>query len=131
MKKTSILTTLLVFLAITITSFKISSNTNQDNKKLRHLVFFKFKDSASKAEINVAHNAFLALPDKIEEIKEFEWGLNNSPENLHQDLTHCYMLTFASEQGRAIYLPHPDHKAFGELLGPILEKVVVVDYWAN
>ena len=30
-----------------------------------------------------------------------------------------------------IYLPHPDHKAFVGLLGPVLDKVLVVDYIAK
>lgn len=131
MKKITSIVAILIVSVIVFTGFTSSNKTNQDSKKLRHLVFFKFKDSASEAEIKIANDAFLALPDKIDAIKDFEWGLNNSPENLHQGLTHCYMLTFESEEDRAIYLPHPDHKAFGEVLGPILDKVVVLDYWAN
>ena len=75
--------------------------------------------------------AFRALPSKIKEIKGFEWGINNSPEKLNEGLTHCFFLTFDSEKGRDIYLPHPAHKAFGAILKPYLDKVVVVDYWAN
>jgi hypothetical protein len=45
--------------------------------------------------------------------------------------THCFILTFNSEADRDSYLPHPDHKAFGELLGPCLEQVTVVDYWTK
>ncbi|MFN3784714.1 MAG: Dabb family protein [Spirosomataceae bacterium] len=97
--------------------------------KLRHVVLFKFKEGASATEIAKVEAAFKALPSKIKEIRDFEWGLNNSPEGLNQGFTHCYFLTFSSEADRAIYLPHPDHKAFGALLGPVLDKVLVVDYW--
>ena len=75
--------------------------------------------------------AFAQLPQKIDEIKGFEWGLNNSPENLNKGFTHGFLLTFDSEEGRDIYLPHPDHKAFGEIVDPILEDVFVLDYWTN
>ena len=34
-----------------------------------------------------------------------------------------------SKEDRAIYLPHPDHKAFGAVLTPHLEDVFVVDFW--
>ena len=95
------------------------------------MVFFKFKDAASKEEIKVVNDAFIALPKSIPEISSFEWGLNNSPENLNQDLTHCYMVTFSSEADRDIYLPHPSHKAFVEKLKPILDKVVVLDYFVE
>jgi hypothetical protein len=94
------------------------------------VVLFKFKDTASASAIRNVENAFRALPSKIKEIKDFEWGTNNSPEHLDQGFTHCFFLSFASEKDRAIYLPHPDHKAFGELLGSLLDKVLVIDYWA-
>jgi hypothetical protein len=102
-----------------------------DQKPLRHMVLFKFKESATPAEITEVVDAFKALPAKIETIRNFEWGINNSPENLNKGFTHCFMLTFHSEEDRATYLPHPDHKAFGNVLGPILEDVLVVDYWAE
>ena len=100
-------------------------------RQLRHIVLFKFKEEASEAEIARVEKAFAELPKKIKEIKGFEWGLNNSPENLNKDFTHGFLLTFDSEQGRDIYLPHPDHKAFGEIVSPILEDVFVLDYWTN
>ena len=98
---------------------------------LRHVVLFKFKDDAKPEQVKAVEDAFKALPSKIKEIKDLEWGTNNSPEGLNEGLTHCFFVTFASEEDRAIYLPHPDHKAFGAILSPILDKVVVVDYWTG
>ena len=103
----------------------------EQEKVLRHVVLFKFKDGTSAEDIKKIEEAFNALPSKIKEIKSFEWGLNNSPENINQGFTHCYFLTFKSEEDRAIYLPHPDHKAFGQIVGPHLDKVLVVDYWTG
>lgn len=100
-------------------------------KVLRHVVLFKFKDETSADDIKKVEEAFLALPSKIKEIQAIEWGINNSPEGLDQGFTHCFFLTFASEKDRAVYLPHPDHKAFGAVLGPHLDKVLVVDYWTK
>ena len=105
--------------------------THQETKLLRHVVLFKFKEDADPEAVEKAITAFAELPSKIPQIKDFEWGVNNSPEGLNKGLTHCFLLTFDSEEGRDIYLPHPDHKAFGSLLGGILDDVTVVDYWSN
>ena len=98
---------------------------------LRHVVLFKFKEGTSKEDIKKVEEAFGALPSKIPQIVGYEWGTNNSPEGLNKGFTHSFFLTFKSEDDRAIYLPHPDHKAFGGLLGPHLDDVLVIDYWTN
>lgn len=100
-------------------------------KQLRHVVLFKFKESATEADIQSVEAAFSALPGKIPEISGYEWGTNNSPEGLDKGFTHCFFLSFDSEEDRAVYLPHPDHKAFGDVLKPHLEDVLVLDYWTG
>ena len=45
--------------------------------------------------------------------------------------THCFVVTFADEKGREAYLPHPAHKAFVNVLLPVLDDVLVVDYWTK
>ena len=101
-------------------------------KLLRHVVLFKFKDEAPAEEVEKIHQSFNALPTAIPEIHSYEWGMNDSPEDFHQGFTHCYLLTFKSEEDRdSVYTPHPAHKAFVASLQPHLEKVFVVDYWAN
>lgn len=109
---------------------KIEMSKSKDSV-LRHVVLFKFKEGISPAKVMEIEAAFTALPSKIPQIISYEWGLNNSPEGLEKGFTHCFFLTFKSEEDRAIYLPHPDHKAFGGLLTPYLEDVLVVDYWSN
>ncbi len=74
---------------------------------------------------------FAALPSKIPEIIDFEWGIDNSAEGLDKGFSHSFLVTFKSEEGRAIYLPHHDHLAFVEILQPFLDDVLVIDYWAN
>jgi len=101
-------------------------------KELKHIVTFKFKEGTPTEEIEKINDAFLALPNAIPAIKSFDWGINDSPENFHQDFTHCYILTFASEYDRdSIYTPHERHQAFVASLQPYLEKVFVVDFWTN
>lgn len=124
-------TFLLLIATIMLACEKPMSNTEVGQKQLRHVVLFKFKDSASTTDIQKVEAAFRALPSKIKEIKSLEWGTNNSPEKLNNGFTHCFFLSFASEADRAVYLPHPDHKAFGAVLTPHLDKVMVLDYWAE
>lgn len=106
---------------------------DKSDKALRHVVMFKFKESSSAADIQQVVDAFKALPSQIPEIAAFEYGTDNSPEGLARGFTHCFLLSFKSEEDRAVYLPHPAHKAFGAMLGPHLAKegVLVVDYWAE
>jgi hypothetical protein len=112
---------------------KISMKVSEKKEKvLRHVVLFKFKDDADQAAVSKINEAFNALPAAIPEIKDFEWGINDSPEDFHQDFTHCYLVTFASEEDRdSVYTPHPKHQEFVASLQPHLEKVFVVDYWTN
>ncbi len=98
---------------------------------LRHVVLFKFKDDATPAQIRKVENAFAALPSKADAIYDLEWGTDVSVENLQQGFTHCFFVSFLSEADRAKYLPHPAHKEFGQILGPHLDKVLVIDYWAK
>ena len=101
------------------------------NRVLRHIVLLGFKDGTSTAQVAEIVGAFSGLKDKIPEIKAFEWGPNNSPEDLNQGLTHAFVATFQSEADRDAYLPHPDHVAFADFVGPFVEHVTVVDYWAQ
>jgi hypothetical protein len=73
------------------------------------------------------------LKGKIPGIVAFEDGVNNSPEGKNLGFTHVYLLTFESVAARDAYLPHPEHKKFGELLGKlaVVEDVFVVDYVAG
>jgi hypothetical protein len=118
---------LLSILTLTMTEL----NAQNAEKLLRHVVLFKFKESSTPNDIKKVEDAFRALPSKIKAIKSLEWGTNNSPENINQGFTHCFFVTFANEKDREIYLPHPDHKAFGKILSPHLDKVLVIDYWAE
>ena len=121
----------IAIIATCIIAATIISGTNKEQKMLRHVVVFKFKDDASPEDVKKVEDAFRALPSKIKEIKGFEWGTNNSPESLAQGFTHCFFLSFKSEEDRAAYLPHPAYKAFGDVLKPYLDKVMVIDYWTK
>lgn len=108
-----------------------TSSSGKSKKMLKHVVLFKFKDSSSAEDIATVEKAFAGLSKSIPLIKAFEWGTNNSPENLNQGLTHCFLATFASEKDRDDYLVHPKHVEFTKIAGPHIDKVTVVDYWVK
>ncbi len=107
------------------------SEPSPSDAPLRHVVLFKWKDSASESQIKAIEEAFAALPAKIPGITAFEWGRDVSIEGKEQGFTHCFLVTFEDEAAREVYLPHPEHKAFVDLMRPSLEKVTVVDYFAT
>src|SRR6516225_160907 len=87
--------------------------------KLRHVVSFKFKETATPEQIKEVEKGFRALKAKIPGIVSYRWGTNISPEKLNKGFTHCFILTFNSEKDRDAYLNHPEHKAFAKRLGPV------------
>jgi hypothetical protein len=97
---------------------------------VKHIVVFKYKASATSSQIAEVTKAFKSLKDKIPGIAKFEYGVNSSPENLNKGFTHVYLVTFENGEARDAYLPHPEHKKFGELLVKlnVLEEAFVVDF---
>ncbi len=110
----------------TMTTEKITQDS-----LLRHIVLFKFKEDTSTEELATIEKTFAALPGKIPQIVDFEWGTNNSPEGLDKGFTHSFFVSFKNEEDRAIYLPHPDHKAFIAVASPHIDDVLVLDYWSQ
>jgi hypothetical protein len=100
-------------------------------KALRHAVFFKFKEGTSEEAVKNIEEGLAALPAKIDAIKSFEWGKNNSPEKHDQGFTHCFMFTLDSEKSLKQYMEDEAHVEVVRELLPILEKVRVMDYYAE
>jgi hypothetical protein len=125
--------TLLTLLAllVTMTLSTIAGDKPAGATKLYHVVSFKFKADAKKEQVDEVVNAFRDLKKKIKVINDFSWGTNVSPEKHDKGFTHAFILSFSSEKDRDDYLVHPDHKAFGKIVGPVLADVFVVDYWAQ
>ena len=71
--------------------------TKKPARLLRHVVLFKFKDSSTEEQVKQIEDAFCALPDKIDAIHDLEWGTDVSVENHQQGFTHCFLVTFLSE----------------------------------
>ena len=95
---------------------------------IRHVVHFKFKADADKAQIAKVVEGFAALKTKISVVDALEGGTDVSPEGLGKGFTHCWIVSFKTAADRDAYLVHPDHKAFVALLKPILDEALVVDF---
>lgn len=85
----------------------VVSADQQPRAAVRHVVVFKYKPTATPAQMAQVTAAFRGLKGKIPGI-----------------------VTFESVAARDAYLPHPDHKAFGDLLTrlDVVENIFVVDF---
>lgn len=106
---------------------------NGQQQTCRHVVLFGFKEGTPETAVQAIERAFGELCRELAgaptHVVAFEWGRNASPENLNQGYTHCFLVTFASAEGRDRYLPHPAHQAFcQDYLEAHLARVCVVDY---
>lgn len=131
MKKYSLLALVALF-AVAVVTLSGFLNLNS-NDQVRHIVVFKYKAGATDAQIAEVTKAFGALKKVVPGIISFEHGINDSPEKKNLGFTHVYQVTFENAQARDNYLPHPEHKKFGQLLQKldILEDLFVVDYSAK
>ncbi|WP_439146695.1 Dabb family protein [Vibrio sp.] len=96
---------------------------------IRHILLIKFKQEVEVSEIEKLKGLFEAMPIKVEGVTSVEWGLNDSPENKNQGYNHSVLMTFADEAGRQNYLPHPEHDALKDVFRPLLDDIIVFDYF--
>ena len=97
---------------------------------LRHLVLYIWKPETPADTLREIENAFRALPAKIPQVAEFEWGTDVSVQGLSRGYTHCFVISFASEADRDAYQAHPDHQAYIALSRPHVEQIMTFDYFA-
>jgi hypothetical protein len=131
MKELILLVTIALSLAFAAPHLRAQDAGNDKKRTLYHVVSLKFKSEAKPDQIKAVETAFAELKDKIPGITSLNWGTNVSPEQRNKGFTHCFILTFASDKDRDAYLPHPAHKAFGKVLGPVVADVFVIDFWSQ
>lgn len=121
---------MVVMIGVTFTlAFAADRDGTSHEKMLHHVVLLKFKAGATKEQIAHAEQTFADLKNKIPTIVSLEWGTNVSPEHLNRGYSHAFTLTFKAEKDRNNYLVDPAHKNLGKVLGPILDEVLVIDFW--
>lgn len=95
---------------------------------LKHVVMYKFKPEISAAQVQEVVDTFAGLPAKIDTVIGFEKGMNTSEEGKSDGLTHVFVVTFRDKAGLKVYLDHPAHAAYVQVVKDRREKVVVFDY---
>ncbi|NVK73052.1 stress protein [Marinomonas sp. CT5] len=95
---------------------------------IRHVLFIKYKEQATEADIATSMANFEKIKSKIDGIESVEWGENSSPEGRNQGYTHCVFMTFVDDAARDAYIPHPEHEVLKAQLGSILDDIIVFDY---
>ncbi|MDH3974338.1 MAG: Dabb family protein [Deltaproteobacteria bacterium] len=93
---------------------------------IRHIVFFKFKESTSNDEREKLISALEGLKDKIEVVRELIVGrdIGNKPNSCHIALDS----TFETFDDVEAYAVHPDHMEVVKMVKEVCESSLKVDY---
>lgn len=101
--------------------------------KIVHIVAFKYKKAITDAKKKEIADALVALKGKIPQIISIQHGPNISKEGFEKGFNEAFIVTFANEKDRDIYLEHEEHKKFAKRLDGILadKGVFVFDFVAK
>lgn len=97
---------------------------------IRHIVLFRFKASATPAQLAALTASMERMIAQFPAITHFEWGPNISPEGKNKGFSHAFVLSFSDPAALADYIPHPLHQAWCDELRPLEEDVLVIDFEA-
>ena len=94
---------------------------------VEHIVLFKLKSDAPPEAVQAMVDGLSGLRTSIPGIVDLTVGENFGDRS--QGFTHGLTVRFQSRQALDDYIPHPAHqKAVQELIRPILDEIIVVDY---
>ena len=120
---------LLILMTLT-TAPLLAADAPPAKGKIVHVVSFKYKKAVTEAKQKEIADALVALKKSIPQIISVDHGRNISKEGFDHGYDELFIVTFANEKDRDIYLEHPKHKEFAKLLdGQLTDKgVFVFDY---
>jgi hypothetical protein len=93
---------------------------------LNHVVLMKFKPDVSEEDIRSLERALDDLPNKILEIKMYEFGRNTLPSGRSYDF--ALIALFANPGALERYLKHPDHVPVAAKVQSMCSNVATVDF---
>jgi len=93
---------------------------------LKHLVFFKFKETASAADIDRLAEGLGALPGKIDSIREFVFGRDIIRSERSYDF--ALVSLFDDLNAMQAYQVHPEHQKVVAHAKDISSSIVAVDF---
>lgn len=114
-----------------VATYKLEPKINREDKVIKHIVHLKYKEDATKAQVDEAVNAFADLKNKIPTVQALEWGVNDSTEGHTKGLTHTFVITFKDEHAREVYLFHEAHLALLNNYAQFFADALVMDYWTK
>jgi hypothetical protein len=93
---------------------------------LKHVVFMKFKEGITDAEISALLEGLSALPAKIPEIKGFQFGRDI----IHSERSYDFALVsdFDNLEAMKRYQVHPDHVPVVGMVRSISASILAVDF---
>jgi hypothetical protein len=93
---------------------------------IKHVVFMKFKEESTDADINDLESSLRALPAKVQEIKQYELGRDI----IHSERSYDFCLVSAFEDLDAMkrYQVHPDHVVVLNKVLKLTSSVLAVDF---
>ncbi|KAF5623597.1 stress responsive A B barrel domain protein [Fusarium sp. NRRL 25303] len=106
---------------------------------INRVVQFRFKTDTSSdaiekvsAKIQEMREKCLDPESKQPYIRSIQGGADSAPEGLQQGITHAFVIQFESPEDRDYYaLKDPAHLAVVAELGPLVEKVQIIDLPRN
>jgi hypothetical protein len=93
---------------------------------LKHVVFMKFKEETTEAQIADLEQSLGALPASISEIKLYEFGRDI----IHSERSYDFCLVSAFENLDALkrYQVHPDHVVVLNKVREMCSSILAVDF---
>lgn len=119
----------LLLIALTII-LVTSVSLQRQEKKVKHIMAFKFKTDVHPVQIEEVNKEFKSLQKKIPGILSVEIGTNYWEEDVSNEYTHTYMLTFATKSDKDAFIPHPEREKLNSFLQEldVVEKAFVMAY---
>ena len=74
---------------------------------IRHVVFYTYKDSCTKEEIEKVYNNLDAISARLPGRIGYTWGPNTSHEGRNQGYTHCLVADFKDAAARDLFIEDP------------------------
>jgi hypothetical protein len=93
---------------------------------ITHVVFFKFNPDVTEQDIQLLADGLGALPEKIEEIREFRFGVDV----IRSERSYDFGLVSSFDDLDALqrYQVHPEHQKVVAHVKAISSSVVAVDF---
>lgn len=93
---------------------------------IKHVVFMKFKEESTEAEIKDLEVSLGGLPAKIPEIKQYEFGRDVVHSERSYDF--CLVSAFENLDSMKRYQVHPDHVVVLNKVLKLTSSVLAVDF---